>query len=166
MTFSPTMAEKKVGKSFNGNMASWREKSFNIQLLKYNIEFNKQEELTIVPSVGQNYYFIIPSDFSSPAYCCLMRNWYFLSGAVCFLLRAPIYTMRTFFLHFPHPWQPRIWNEIIEKSWKMISIWWFRSSWAADSAWRTIAIRNKLNVNRETRWHFYGNDIKFGASTG
>lgn len=29
------------------------EKSFNIQLLKYNIEFNKQEELTIVPSVGK-----------------------------------------------------------------------------------------------------------------
>lgn len=29
------------------------EKSFNIQLLKYNIEFNKQEELTIVPSDGK-----------------------------------------------------------------------------------------------------------------
>lgn len=78
-------------------MEGEREKSFNIQLLKYNIEFNKQEELTIVPSDGK----IIISLFHAipfPA-CCLLFVWWEIDINLLFRL-APISILHNgFFYH-------------------------------------------------------------------
>lgn len=121
------------------------EKSFNIQLLKYNIEFNKQEELTIVPSVGK----IIISLFRAIFPLLLIVVWWEIdifstpSGRASCL--APISSLHNenFFFHFAS-FRQSVEEKNGEK--KVISIWWFLL--AADSVWRTIAIRNKLNVNR------------------
>lgn len=137
------------------------EKSFNIQLLKYNIEFNKQEKLTIVPSDGK-----IIISYDSPRLLLLivglMRNWYFctphfLPAVLPFSTPIRIYTVQSAALFI-------IPTGAQKKSPKNNFNLMIPSP--AYSAWRTIAIRNKLNVNRRHDGTFMKTTLNLFSRTG
>lgn len=117
--------------------------SLNIQLLKYNIEFNKQEALTMVPSDGRIIISLFYVRF------CLRR-----------LLLVEWWEIDIFFSTSTN----RVTSEVALAPFRPIFNFFFIISTsnkklynfnlmipceiAAYSTWRTIAIRIELNVNR------------------
>lgn len=118
---------------------------------------NNTRRLTIVPSDGKIIISLFSSDFSSFTFPCLLFVWWEIDNK--FFTRSPSTRLDALSpirdLHgelFFYQFDGAMGGEIS----KLISILWF-FRWlrkertreiSAYAAWHTIAIRNKLNINR------------------